>query len=256
MSRQHSHRTTKKPSHSPAAAHGFESELSRSFQAEGAVFGVAERPLSRGLYLLVLLPLLFVSLDPGAQHSVTGMRLVAALLSSLIAVSIFSIQREDVRRLDQSEHDGLTGLYNRRRFHTDLLDAVKRAKQSAGALIVTYFDVDGLQRVNDARGRSVGDQVLRDLAGGLRASLQPETDNCYRVGGDELVVLTYVGGVYHQEQQSRRLHALATAQNEVLAKCGTHVTTVSSEWSPSEDASTLLDRLDAAMIAEKRAGHG
>ena len=80
--------------------------------------------------------------------------------------------------------DPLTGLYNRR----FLEEAWRREKELAirhgWSLTLVFFDLDGLKKVNDARGHTEGDRLLRMFAAAFRAS-----DLAVRWGGDEFVVL-------------------------------------------------------------------
>ncbi len=70
--------------------------------------------------------------------------------------------------------DGLTGVYNHRRFqealHTELLRC-ERHKRPLGVLMV---DVDYFKRVNDSLGHPAGDELLRRLAEVLGARSAPD----------------------------------------------------------------------------------
>lgn len=84
--------------------------------------------------------------------------------------------------------DPLTGLLNRRALERDLAREMAVAERRGRPLSVLTADVDGLKKVNDGQGHTKGDEVLRSLAGALRAALRGG-DSAYRVGGDEFVVL-------------------------------------------------------------------
>ncbi len=84
--------------------------------------------------------------------------------------------------------DPLTGLPNRRM----LLDRIRLSLESSarsgqiGALL--FLDLDDFKRINDARGHSVGDRLLVQVAlrlGGLLRAV----DLVGRLGGDEFVIL-------------------------------------------------------------------
>lgn len=77
-------------------------------------------------------------------------------------------------------HDRLTGLLNREGL-TDLLDKVSPPKAA-------IFSDGTLKPVNDAYGHERGDQVIKDTARILEASMR-ETDVAARLGGDEMVVM-------------------------------------------------------------------
>jgi diguanylate cyclase (GGDEF)-like protein/PAS domain S-box-containing protein len=84
--------------------------------------------------------------------------------------------------------DALTGLPNR----GYLLDRVEQALATArrhgqnGALL--FLDLDNFKRINDARGHSVGDGLLEQVAQRLSELLR-SVDMVARLGGDEFVVL-------------------------------------------------------------------
>ncbi|WP_221088023.1 GGDEF domain-containing protein [Deinococcus aquaedulcis] len=87
---------------------------------------------------------------------------------------------EELTRLLQM--DELTGLFNRRHLLTAGAELIRR---QPGAVAVA--DLDHFKRVNDSFGHAVGDEVLRHIAGCLRAAL-PSTFAA-RTGGEEFVLL-------------------------------------------------------------------
>jgi diguanylate cyclase (GGDEF)-like protein/PAS domain S-box-containing protein len=84
-------------------------------------------------------------------------------------------------------HDSLTGLPNRTTLEQQLGKALDDA-QGRAATAVIFCDVDGLKRTNDALGHDAGDQLLKEVASRIRASIRPG-DTVSRVGGDEFVIL-------------------------------------------------------------------
>ncbi|MDQ6858097.1 MAG: diguanylate cyclase [Chloroflexota bacterium] len=84
--------------------------------------------------------------------------------------------------------DELTGLYNRHYMRDALRRMTAHATRRDQPFAILSLDVDGLKRVNDARGHHAGDAVLRGIADSLRAVLRSE-DIAVRTGGDEFVVL-------------------------------------------------------------------
>ena len=94
---------------------------------------------------------------------------------------------EELERLSLT--DPLTGLGNRRAFERDLEPALSRSRRLGEPLALLYMDVDGLKRLNDRYGHASGDETLRSLAAVLRSSSRLGTDQAYRVGGDEFVMV-------------------------------------------------------------------
>jgi diguanylate cyclase (GGDEF)-like protein/PAS domain S-box-containing protein len=84
--------------------------------------------------------------------------------------------------------DSLTGLPNRRRFEEILRDAGTRAARSGSALALMYLDVDHFKRINDSFGHAVGDEVLKQFANSLTASVRA-TDTVCRLAGDEFTIV-------------------------------------------------------------------
>src|SRR5437764_2262176 len=88
--------------------------------------------------------------------------------------------------------DELTGLYNRHGFMQSgarLLDVAARDVRSAHLI---YFDVNHLERTNDAMGRTAGDVLIRQVGNFMR-DLYPSYgvyEVLGRLGGNEFVAMT------------------------------------------------------------------
>lgn len=81
--------------------------------------------------------------------------------------------------------DPLTGLPNRSQMH-EALDKLISDKQHSAALL--FIDLDRFKPINDTMGHPAGDQVLKEVALRLRASIR-EQDLVARIGGDEFTVI-------------------------------------------------------------------
>lgn len=108
--------------------------------------------------------------------------------------------------------DHLTGLYNRTAFaeHSEkyLEDMIKHS-----VLGVIQFDVNNLKTVNDTLGHEKGDYLIQLVAEGLQTSFS-DSGNCYRMGGDEfLVILTGENPQSDYEIGIRLLHTYCTTHN-------------------------------------------
>jgi diguanylate cyclase (GGDEF)-like protein/PAS domain S-box-containing protein len=85
-------------------------------------------------------------------------------------------------------YDVLTGLPNRRLLMERLETMVGQAHNGRGLCAVLYVDLDNFKTVNDARGHSTGDALLRRAAARLNRAVR-QHDTVARIGGDEFVVL-------------------------------------------------------------------
>jgi diguanylate cyclase (GGDEF)-like protein/PAS domain S-box-containing protein len=111
--------------------------------------------------------------------------------------------------------DELTGLLNRRGFFVKVDEIRRKAKRSDRQVLLTYFDVDGLKRINDELGHAEGDRLLVAAADVLRVAFR-EQDVVARLGGDEFVALALLGR-RHDERLDRE--AIEARLNEaILAK--------------------------------------
>ena len=85
-------------------------------------------------------------------------------------------------------HDELTGLPNRRLFADRLTHAMGRCRRTKDKLALLVLDLNGFKAINDSHGHHVGDQVLREVSGKLRAGIRA-TDTLARLGGDEFIIV-------------------------------------------------------------------
>ena len=105
-------------------------------------------------------------------------------------------------------YDVLTGLPNRRLLMERLGEMVAAA-QATGALgALLYVDIDNFKTVNDARGHTVGDQLLQTVSRRLVEAVGAQ-GSVARLGGDEFVVLL---GALGSEGCVATARALAVAE--------------------------------------------
>ena len=149
-----------------------------------------------------------------------------------------------------ADHDGLTGLYNRRRFEQELDRHIVHGRRYGvdGALLV--IDLDGFKQVNDGHGHRAGDRVLAAVATVLRARLR-ESDILARFGGDEFAVLMPHGGAAEAAELANLV--VNAVRREVSTPAGALDASVG--YALFEDATTssdeVLSRADDAMYADK-----
>ena len=88
----------------------------------------------------------------------------------------------------QAYTDFLTGLFNRLCCERDLAKFVDMAKKTGSEGAVLYMDLDDFKLINDTLGHQYGDVLLKSIAQGMR-SVQGIQSSCYRMGGDEFVII-------------------------------------------------------------------
>lgn len=166
-----------------------------------------------------------------------------ALLRSLPFFIVDTFQKRHLidRLRFLSYTDGLTGVWNRRKYQEDLLALEGRPPESLGIL---YLDINGLKRINDSRGHRVGDQVIQHTAEVLTQVCRGEI---YRVGGDEFIVLAVNVDKFTFEHMILELYSLIDQDPDFNPSIG-------SSWSedPSSGIHQQLSRSDQVMRANKQ----
>jgi diguanylate cyclase (GGDEF)-like protein len=84
--------------------------------------------------------------------------------------------------------DPLTGLFNRRRFADVLKREFAVTRRYRNTLSCLLVDIDHFKQINDRFGHDAGDQVLKEVARRIVASLR-EVDLAARYGGEEFAIL-------------------------------------------------------------------
>jgi diguanylate cyclase (GGDEF)-like protein/PAS domain S-box-containing protein len=155
-----------------------------------------------------------------------------------------------------SQHDVLTNLPNRTLFNDRLKQAISLAERQGKQLAVLFVDIDQFKRINDSLGHTMGDKLLRSVAGRLIACVR-RTDTVCRMGGDEFVIL--LSQVEHAED------AALTARKILRAVAAPHIidnksldvnVSIGGSTYPdaAQDAESLLGQADAAMYEAKQHG--
>lgn len=161
---------------------------------------------------------------------------------------------ERIRRMIR--HDNLTGLPNRALLMDRLQVAMAQVHRQGGQLALLFIDLDKFKPVNDTYGHEMGDQLLKQVAKRMLASVRA-TDTVARIGGDEFaVLLTNVEG---EASVSNACEHLLTTIQRVFHVAGSQITigcSIGVDLYKGQDltATELIGRADRAMYAAKRAG--
>lgn len=116
------------------------------------------------------------------------------------------------------EQDTLTGLKNRRYLDTADQRVEKERKNNLSPCVsVLVLDLDDFKQINDTYGHDIGDKTLVRIGEVLHSNVR-ENDECYRIGGDEFVIILKgeserattllakrIQHAIHQDEKLRRL---------------------------------------------------
>jgi len=135
---------------------------------------------------------LTANLLAGLQFSHSGIWVANTLVQitsfAVIGFLIASLRDGMMRERALGRTDPLTSLLNGRAFREEASLILALCRRKNRPVTLAYVDLDNFKSVNDTWGHRAGDELLRGVAGLLRASTRP-SDLCARLGGDEFVVL-------------------------------------------------------------------
>lgn len=174
------------------------------------------------------------------------------------ALNLANSELRDANRILEklAASDSLTELANRRSFFEQAEAEVQRAHRYGHPLALQMLDIDHFKSINDHFGHAAGDEVLRRIAGVLRANLR-HNDLAARIGGEEFVVLLPETQLEDAAQHAERLRN-AIAGLRIPFEQSTLSVTVSlgvaalhaGELSPEP----MLMRADSGLYRAKQSG--
>ncbi|WP_367128224.1 putative bifunctional diguanylate cyclase/phosphodiesterase [Saccharothrix sp. HUAS TT1] len=149
-----------------------------------------------------------------------------------------------------AEQDPLTGLANRRAVTREL--ERRLAGGAPGAMLL--LDLDNFKDVNDLRGHTVGDRLMKALGAALRSRLEP-SQLIGRLGGDEFAVVLPGATPADAVRVAERLRDAVTALPPGGAASGNvTVSTGVAAYGPGDTWELVLANADLALYASKAAG--
>jgi len=176
-------------------------------------------------------------------------------------VGVFSdislLKQNEAQLYQLAHHDSLTGIPNRLLLQSRLEHAINLSRRQRKTIALVFIDLDDFKAVNDTHGHLAGDQVLITVAQRLKGRLR-SGDTIARLGGDEFVILVentpdgfdmlpFIASILDCIRQP--IHYKDGISLSVSASVG-----VSLYPHHGEDAASLIDSADQAMLQVKSAG--
>lgn len=184
----------------------------------------------------------YLSLCPGMDD---------ASMKEQVLLSVIRLYLENglmhEKLLYESEHDQLTGLYNKGKY----LSMLETEYPHLNSIAIFNFDVNDLKKMNDTYGHEAGDKLIIKAANSIR-KVQTNKIHGYRMGGDEFLMVACDVSEEEAnqlkerwEQELARLNAARDGVNCVMAAGMVHG---SKEYQLSE----LLTKADQRMYEDKK----
>jgi diguanylate cyclase (GGDEF)-like protein len=160
---------------------------------------------------------------------------------------------------EDSQHDALTGLANRRLLEERLEELWRAGDDLSSPVAAILIDVDHFKAYNDCYGHVNGDVCLKRIAACIMAELRNERDLATRFGGEEILLLLpsteFTDAVRVAERIRRAIEALALPHKGAATR---QIVTVSLGVSAvpvsSLSAAELIAAADMALYAAKHKG--
>jgi diguanylate cyclase (GGDEF)-like protein len=201
--------------------------------------------LAGGIGLLASPSLNATSINTAVQFTLSNIAYLALLY-------MFAFLRRHYAQMHQMAHtDALTNLINRRAMQQKLEGELERARRYNRPFALVLADIDHFKKVNDTYGHSVGDQVLREVAGRLAQHLR-DSDSLARWGGEEFLILAPETDLHQAHLLARRL--LEAIGESPISGVPVTLSLGVACYRQGDTVAALLSRADEAMYRAKAGG--
>jgi diguanylate cyclase (GGDEF)-like protein len=194
-----------------------------------------------------------------ARSTLLGRRMRDLLDRERAALSRLVEREAELDRLNQqlvedSRHDPLTGIGNRRALSDDLPMYRTLQRETGEQMAVLLCDVDHFKAYNDRFGHLAGDQALCMIAATARGALRAQ-DAAYRFGGEEFLLILRGAGSEEAGKVAERIREAVQHAALIHPLAEPQVLTVSIGLACGvEPPEELLARADSALYRAKESG--
>ena len=174
----------------------------------------------------------------------------------LTARDVTERKRAEARAQYLAQHDGLTGLPNRRLMQDRMDQAITQARRNGTQVALMFIDLDRFKIVNDSFGHLTGDTLLKQVAARLGKCLR-DTDTVARLGGDEFtIMLPNVAGIQVVGEVAQRVlsdleQPFCDGEQEMFISASIGISLFPRDGVVPDD---LFKHADTAMSSAKHAG--
>ncbi|MDO5603030.1 MAG: GGDEF domain-containing protein, partial [Oscillospiraceae bacterium] len=155
---------------------------------------------------------------------------------------------------EQSIHDPLTNLFNRRYLLDTMDEYILAAQRQKVPFCIVMFDIDLFKRVNDTYGHLAGDGVLRNFSQLLLMETRPG-DLAGRYGGEEFILLLPRTNFHEAESFANNLREIVESCS--LMDTQQEIVTVSGGvgiWRQGMTVQDLIEDADKKLYQAKQTG--
>ena len=173
----------------------------------------------------------------------SGMYMLVTATAVIIVIYTLWLIREIRRAIIDTEEianvDVLTDLKNRNRYEA----YIEKLAGTKEELTCVFVDANGLHELNNSRGHTAGDQMLRFIADTLKVEFGG--DSIFRIGGDEFVV-------FRADMSEEDLNRRISNFNEALQRNDYHAAVGTCVMHDGMTVDELIQRAEKDMYEAKR----
>lgn len=216
------------------------------------------------------IPVMFITalseaLDEVRAFSIGAVDFVSKPFQPIVVKARVNTQMNLKKKSDMLEAlaaiDGLTHIYNRRKFDETLDLEWRRRTRNQNPLSLIMIDIDHFKLFNDNYGHAGGDECLKKVAEALKNALQRPGDFIGRYGGEEFAVIiadSDADGAWHMAETLRQAVVDLNIPHG-YSPTGPHVTVslgVATSRFPESGGSVeeLIYAADKMLFASKKNG--
>jgi diguanylate cyclase (GGDEF)-like protein len=178
-------------------------------------------------------------------------------LEALLALLMLPLRNALLYRdaLESSMRDSLTGVGNRTALEVTLQRELKLSLRHRRPMSLLIADVDNFKQMNDRLGHAMGDRLLLLAVSLIKGALR-ETDQVFRYGGDEFVVVLGNTGGEEAAAVAERIRRAAAdcVLPEGTGAAGITLSIGVGTSTPEDSRDSLFKRADEALYKAKSAG--
>ncbi|QYJ77799.1 diguanylate cyclase DgcS [Shewanella acanthi] len=151
----------------------------------------------------------------------------------------------------QAMFDALTGLGNRHYYVQSIQKALALVQRQQANIALIVLDLDKFKQLNDRFGHKCGDYLLKEFGDIIRSSVRT-TDQAFRIGGDEFVILVQ-GGLHAAGLLCERIVS-AINHHASFHQFGVSCSLGAAESSHIVEPEQLYELADKALYQAKASG--
>ncbi|WP_348943735.1 diguanylate cyclase [Chitinibacter sp. FCG-7] len=181
---------------------------------------------------------------------------ISALVTLMvIALALYSINRNQRKLEKVATIDALTQLYNRQAFEVVLAQKLNELARRPRAISGVFVDIDLFKQVNDEFGHAAGDQVLQEFAQLLRNAAPRTSDILARWGGEEFILILDDCDLLHAVDLAERLRLSVASHHFDLPTVRPITISVGvTQWQNGESLADFFQRIDSLLYFAKTHG--